>query len=235
MSLPATRRADRRVETVREIKAAAWAEMAATEGGDFSLRGVARRLGMAPSALYRYFPSRDDLLTSLIIDAFDDLAETLAETLAATRDRSRADEPGEVFVAVAAAYRRWALADLLRYRLVFGDPLGGYVGTEATTSASVRSSAVLLEVMADLVAADEVDVEGLSGRLDPQAEQSYGRWAAALPHPFPPVALSAAITCYAALHGAINLEVNRHLPPALLGDEAVYLATMRHVVRSILR
>jgi hypothetical protein len=32
-----------------------------------SLRAAARELGMVSSALYRYFPSRDDLLTALIV------------------------------------------------------------------------------------------------------------------------------------------------------------------------
>lgn len=47
----ATRRSDRRTATVAEIKDAAWAEVHASGSGDCSLRAVARRLGMAPSAL----------------------------------------------------------------------------------------------------------------------------------------------------------------------------------------
>ena len=44
-----------------------------------SLRAVARELGMVSFALYRYFPSRDDLLTALIVDAYDAIGEA-AET-----------------------------------------------------------------------------------------------------------------------------------------------------------
>ena len=46
-------------------------QLAETGAHGLSLRAVARELGMVSSALYRYFPSRDDLLTALIIDAYD--------------------------------------------------------------------------------------------------------------------------------------------------------------------
>ena len=38
-----------------------------------SLRAIAREVGMVSSAVYRYFPSRDDLLTALIVEAYDEL------------------------------------------------------------------------------------------------------------------------------------------------------------------
>ena len=63
-----------------------------------SLRAVARRLEMVPSALYRYFPSRDALLTALIVDAYVALADA-AESV---------DQPGRLppldrWLAVTAA------------------------------------------------------------------------------------------------------------------------------------
>ncbi len=66
-----TARERARAELTGEIKAEARRQLAARGAQQLSLRAVARELGMASSALYRYFPSRDDLLTSLIIDAYD--------------------------------------------------------------------------------------------------------------------------------------------------------------------
>ena len=43
---------------------AARAQLATDGAGALSLRAVARELGMASSAVYRYFKSRDDLLTA---------------------------------------------------------------------------------------------------------------------------------------------------------------------------
>lgn len=236
MSTPvATRRTDRRLATVAEIKAAAWGEMRDSGSLDCSLRAVARRLGMAPSALYRYFASRDDLLTALIVDAFDDLTATLATAYQRARVTIPADDPGEVFVRVAAAYRRWAVADPLRYRLVFGTPVGGYQGTDATTAASHRSSGVMLDMMVDLVAAGALDSERLRAGVSPDAERGFQQWSSSLPTSLPPEALAAAMDCYASLHGAIQLEVNGHLPPPLQGQEEVFLGTMRRVIGAALR
>ena len=221
--------------TVTEIKAAAWAEMAASDSADCSLRGVARRLGMAPSALYRYFASRDELLSAMIIDAFDDLTATLAEAREEAHRRVPADQPAEMFVLVAGRYRAWALQDAHRYRLIFGNPVGGYVGTDDTTAASVRSSQVLLELMSDLVGARALDVDRLETGLSVGAEDGFAAWGEQLPRPLPPVALALAIRCYAALHGAIQLEVNGHLPPPLRGLEDAFTDAMRAVVTSGLR
>lgn len=236
MSAPAaTRRTDRRLATVAEIKAAAWADIRESDSLDCSLRAVARRLGMAPSALYRYFASRDDLLTALIVDAFDDLTATLALAYADARVTVAADDPGEVFVRVAAAYRHWAVRDTLRYRLIFGTPLSGYHGTEATAAASLRSSGVMLEMMVDLVVAGAVDLERLDPGLAPDARRGFERWSGSLSTPLPPAALAIAIDCYSSLHGAIQLEVNGHLPPPVEGEEEIFLGTMRRVIGAALR
>src|SRR5690606_9117749 len=60
-----------RTEVTADIKNRARRQLAEVGAAKLSLRAVSRELGMASSALYRYFPSRDDLLTALIIDAYD--------------------------------------------------------------------------------------------------------------------------------------------------------------------
>ena len=77
-------RARVRAEMIEEIKSAARRHLAA-DGANLSLRAVARELGMVSSALYRYFASRDDLLTALIIDAYNVLGAILRDGAAAGR------------------------------------------------------------------------------------------------------------------------------------------------------
>ncbi len=77
-------RARLRAEMTDEIKAIARRHLA-TEGANLSLRAVARDLGVVSSAIYRYFPSRDDLLTALILDAYN----ALGASVEATRGRGR--------------------------------------------------------------------------------------------------------------------------------------------------
>ncbi len=71
MSASSRARARVRAELTQEILAAAHEELAAGGAAGLSLRAVARRLEMVPSALYRYFPNRDALLTALIVDAYE--------------------------------------------------------------------------------------------------------------------------------------------------------------------
>ena len=46
------------------------------------LRAITRELGMVSSSLYRYFASRDELLTALLVDAYTDLAGALESAAA---------------------------------------------------------------------------------------------------------------------------------------------------------
>ena len=64
-----TARARVRDELTREIKEVARAHLVEKGSAALSLRAVARELGMVSSAVYRYFPSREELLTALIVDA----------------------------------------------------------------------------------------------------------------------------------------------------------------------
>ena len=82
MSAPGVR-ARVRAELTREITDAARRHLAAEGAAGLSLRAVARELGMASSAVYRYFPSRDDLLTTLIVEAYDALGAASARSTAA--------------------------------------------------------------------------------------------------------------------------------------------------------
>jgi AcrR family transcriptional regulator len=138
-------RARVRAELTEEIKKAARAQLAA-EGANLSLRAVARELGMASSAMYRYFASRDELLTALIIDAYDALGAA-AET-ADARYQRRTDFAGR-WVAVARALRERALAAPSEYALVLGSPVPGYRAPMDTTGPASRTPYVLVGIVAE--------------------------------------------------------------------------------------
>src|SRR6476659_6284224 len=79
-------RAVARRELTQAITAEARSQIAQHGADGLSLRAVARALGLASSALYRYFPSRDDLLTTLIVEAYTALGDAV-EAADAARDR----------------------------------------------------------------------------------------------------------------------------------------------------
>src|SRR5262245_7605460 len=93
-----------RIELTAEIKQAGRRHLAEHGAAGLSLRAVARDVGMVSSAVYRYFPSRDDLLTALIVDAYDAVG-AVAEA-AEARDRNRAASVR--LLDVCEALRDWA-------------------------------------------------------------------------------------------------------------------------------
>lgn len=129
---------------VREIKEVARAHIA-REGANLSLRGVARDVGIVASALYRYFPSRDALLTALIADAYEDLAAVAAAAdAAAPRTELR-----ERWMRVCRAVREWALVHPAEYGLLYGNPIPGYEAPEEMVEPAARVVLLLVDIVAD--------------------------------------------------------------------------------------
>ncbi|MFC8526348.1 TetR/AcrR family transcriptional regulator [Nocardia sp. NPDC057227] len=136
-------RARVRSEMNREIKEVARRRLAA-DGANLSLRAVARDMGMVASALYRYFPSRDALLTALIVDAYGDLRDAARTAAAAIPD----DRPRARWLAVGHAVRAWALAHPAEYGLVYGTPVPGYSAPPETTAPAAEVILLLAEIAA---------------------------------------------------------------------------------------
>lgn len=145
-------RARVRAEMTDEIKAVARRHLAA-EGANLSLRAVARDMGMVSSALYRYFASRDDLLTALILDAYNALGAAVEEADGAVSDR--ADLRGR-WRSATRAVRGWALASPAEYALLYGSPVPGYAAPQETIVAAARTPVVLARILADGAASGEV-------------------------------------------------------------------------------
>ena len=112
----------RRAETVAEIKEAALQQLAEAGPGGFSLRGVARAVGMTVQSLYHYFANRDALLTVLVVDAHHAAADAVQAAAEATRGR----HPHERRLAACRAFREWALANRPAFLLLYGTPVPGF-------------------------------------------------------------------------------------------------------------
>ena len=110
-----------------------------------SLREVAREMGLVSSAIYRYFPTRDDVLTALIVDAYNDLG-AFAERAAA---RVPNDEPRRRLHAAASAIRKWAKSNPNEYALLYGSPVPGYEAPPFTVEPAARVALVLGSIVVD--------------------------------------------------------------------------------------
>ena len=98
---------------------------------------------MVSSAIYRYVRSRDDLLTLLVVDGYDELGDAVDEAEGAI---ARDDFRGR-FLAIGRAVREWALREPATYALLFGSPVPGYQApAERTTGPGTRVIGALVRV-----------------------------------------------------------------------------------------
>ena len=205
-SLPRTARERARAEITGEILAAARGYLATDGAPALSLRAIARDLGMASSALYRYFKSRDELLTRLIIDAYDSLGAA-AEASEAAVDRS--DLAGR-FTAICHAVRTWALAHPNEYALIYGSPVPGYVAPPDTVTPASRVTTRLMWIIIDAAAAGRIPAADTQAPEDP----GVGTVAAALapirsylPPGIPASLVQRALMVWTGLFGVVSFEL----------------------------
>jgi AcrR family transcriptional regulator len=134
-----------RAELIREITEIARRQLATDGAAGLSLRAVAREMGMVSSAIYRYFPSRDDLLTTLIIDGYNAVGTAVEKADAAWP----AEDYAGRWLAACRAVRDWALAHPHEYALVYGSPVPGYQAPERTIGPASRAAAVFGKIIGD--------------------------------------------------------------------------------------
>ncbi|TDD49087.1 TetR/AcrR family transcriptional regulator [Kribbella antibiotica] len=172
MSAPRTARERARAELTDEIKAAARRQLESSGAESLSLRAISRELGMVSSALYRYFPSRDELLTALIIDAYNALGEA-AEKAA----QQEYPHPREAWIAVYAAVRDWSRANRHEYALIYGSPIAGYQAPQDTVQPAARVPLVLMRILSQAHAEGwltELNAPEPTGRLAEQVDVLAG-------------------------------------------------------------
>lgn len=129
---PSRRRRRTHEASAAEIRATARRVLAAQGPDGLSLSAVARELDVVPSALYRYVGGRDELVNSLLGDAYTELAD------AVERAESSTPDPVDALVAASAAWRDWALRFRAEFTLVFGPPVPGQFAEAAIGEAATR-------------------------------------------------------------------------------------------------
>ncbi len=208
-----------RAQLTREIKEEARRQVAAGGAQQLSLRAVARELGMVSSALYRYYPSRDELLTALIIDAYDSLG---AAAEAAVAGGARTTSVRDRWRACCRAVRDWARARPHEYALIYGSPVPGYQAPPQTVAPAARVPLALGGLLAEAwkdpaghetpapagrpartAGLAQTDQPALPGRLASQAEVV----AAAIAPGVPPAVIARALIAWTQLFGMVSFEL----------------------------
>lgn len=223
-----SRREKLRQEMLEDIKMVARQQMAESGTAGISLSAIARALEVSQPALYRYYPSRDDLITALIVDAYNDQANALEAAQAGIPQ----EKTGERMLAVLDVYRRWALEHPTDFELIYGNPIPGYKAPyEVTAPAAQRNFTVILTILGQALAA---------GNLKPSAEQQRAaeKLGADLPglkymeaQGIPHVLVYIGLVGMYRIHGMIMLELFHHTD-ALIPDTGAFY---RNEVISLLR
>ncbi|WP_089303620.1 TetR/AcrR family transcriptional regulator [Geodermatophilus pulveris] len=199
--MPTTVRDRVRAELTAEITAAARRQLAEVGAAGLSLRAVAREVGLASSAVYRYFASRDELLTRLIIDGYD------AVGAAAEDADDPAAPPRERWVAVCRAVRAWALAHPHEYALLYGSPVPGYAAPRDTVPAAARVGVVLGRILGD-AARSGVLPAAAGGRRDPELVSDATAEVLGGEHPALDDAVRVrALLAWSSVFGAVSFEL----------------------------
>ena len=212
-------RQQQRDDMIEAIKRAARQQMANEGTASISLRAIARILNVTAPALYRYFTSRDDLITDLIVDAFNALADAL---VVADAEQTR-DDYGARLIAALMAYRQWAIEHPTDFQLIYGNPIPGYhAPREVTVPAASRPFLLVIDILGaaytagvlqptaeflDIPADIEAHLRGLSGY------DSY---------PQPPFLLYITVVGWSRIHGMIMLELFDNTQPVVGNTEAFY-------------
>ncbi|MFG3117555.1 TetR/AcrR family transcriptional regulator [Streptomyces sp. NPDC048197] len=224
------RRARLRAETTAEIKEVALELMASGGPDAITLRAIAREMGMTANAIYGYFATRDDLVTTLINDVYT----ALADTVDAAWDAAPAEDPAARIEAWAGAFRSWALANPEGFRLIYGDPVPGYRPPEGGAAPEAAHRVC-------------TGITALAAAAWPHAEPRYGdsdfAWTdfdpglldkvrPAFPD-LPPAAVALALRIWSHLHGLVSLEIYGHLQTQALSPEKLFREELVQLIHSL--
>lgn len=187
-------------QTMAEILRLAHQQLATEGTAGLSLRAIARELGLVSSAIYRYVPSRDELLTLLIEESYT----AYGDAVEAAEARCRRDDLGRRWLTTGRAVRRWAVANPAEWALLYGSPVPGYQApSERTTAAGSRVPILLLTLLADAGLEPSPDDPPMTAAL----HRELNRLRPALPGDLKPAVFARGLLAYTSLCGLVSFEV----------------------------
>ncbi|WP_072806188.1 TetR/AcrR family transcriptional regulator [Rhodococcoides yunnanense] len=210
MVVDSTARERYRAHVSAEIKQRAWEQIANAGVSGLSLNAIAKQVGMSGPGLYRYFASRDELITELIRDAYRSLADAMRVAL----------DGGADVTELANAVREWALQDPQRYFLVYGTPVPGYHAPADTT----RISSEIMTALIEAFSAQPADQPVTPFEVHLASHRGWVRDDAV-----PEAVLRRCLSFWTRLHGILSLELAGHFtgmgfdPAILFADESITL------------
>ncbi|MBD8079049.1 TetR/AcrR family transcriptional regulator [Cellulosimicrobium arenosum] len=211
MTAPRSARALARETVTREILDAARVRLSTDGPGALSLRAVARDVGMVSSAVYRYFPSREALLTALLVACYDELGSAVERAEAAV---PRDDLEGR-WLAACRALRTWCVGRPGEFALLYGTPIPGYAAPRDTVEPATRVVRVLVGLAGDAWSRGATPVPGPPGAADAAdlvvPARTYAAARGLVAPDAPTEGVVRTLAAWTALFGTVSFELFGHL------------------------
>lgn len=206
--------------TINQIKAIARRQIAELGQTGLSLKSIAREIGMSGPAIYRYFPNRNQLLLTIVDDAWSELESYIVASTAEVAQKDIAT----LIRHVIDAYRHWVKAHAAEYELMFST-----AGVEPQAFFSIeRIWAILLPVW-----------DCMAQKIDFSDErESLWNYDATFPFPENYVDEKPAVLCrifnlwalWSHVHGLLILEINHTFSPGSVWVDHLYQEEIRSFI-----
>jgi len=214
---PRPKQIDQHPDLPAAIKETAWKQIAERGASALSLRAIARELGITAPAIYNYFPRRDDLVTALIVDAFNSLTESQKNSL---HDLPEDDLPARL-TTLGLAYHDWAVTYSQRYQLIFGTPIPGYEApADITVPAAAWALVPLIETLHAISTAGRLRVER-SAPLTPELRSMLEAWSQFTGGTDVEV-LYLSLVIWSRVHGLVMLEIGHQIPSFIYDPSEIF-------------
>jgi AcrR family transcriptional regulator len=218
--MPRIRHEENHLHTANAIKAAAREEMKASGTAGLTLRGIARRMHITAPAVYNYYPRLEDLITALIVDAFNDLADAMQAAGQSVTSATWAPK----IKATILAYRQWAVAHPVEFQLIYGNPIPGYAAPpEVTAPLANRPFTILYGYFYEALKAWEMSIPPEYRSTPPNIKAYITDANRSLGAQFQPDLFYLLVVGWSRIHGIVMLELFNHLQPVVGKPEEFYL------------
>lgn len=221
-----TARAIARAQLNEAILRSAREQLATVGPAQLSLRAVARQVGIVSSAVYRYFPSRDDLLSELLVICFDEVGERVEKAEAQVTDRN--DYLGR-WLAISHTFHDWAREHPYDFALLYGSPVPGYAAPERTVEPATRITSLLLALLSDQLTVPAAGQTIQRQTVRPHLHEVLADLRAAAGADLPDEWLLAGLQAWSGLIGGVTLELFGHLVSAIEDHDTYFEAAARRM------
>lgn len=225
--MPRPKRKDQ-INLAQEIKTVAYRQIAANGAASLSLRAIARELNVTAPAIYNYYSRRDDLVTALIVDSYN----SLADALQSARDAAPETDYAAQLMGTLIAYRAWALEHPEEYSLIFGTPIPDYQApAEITTPAATRGMDTIIGILEAAEGAGALDLTPTTGALSPPLREALLTWKHRRGYSASIQVMYLSQVGWGRIHGLVMLEIYNHLAPFFYDTDALYQAEADSLLR----